>query len=307
VRQFFGLYRGTVVLSEDPEGRNRVKVRVPGVYGTGVADDDLPWAMVLDRALGQNTGEHPIPHVGVSVAVEFIQGHPDEPVVVGQWLTVGNQRNTSRRSYVLGDLLSVVEGEVISFSVGSTRVEAQGDLTEVAQGRSTRSARSVEDRSTGPRMVVVEGRETKSVEGDSEAVYGGAREVRMEGGLSTGVVGDVSVGVAGRLDVLLVTALSSFVRSFGGSLSLQFGTPAGPLFQVSVGPDGVDLGAVAVPRSGVATQFSLAGPLTALDTVLAAIPPSPPEPLATAVLVALRVWIASMQSVSSYSVVTRST
>lgn len=107
----YGLFYGYVESTDDPEIRQRVKVRVfPFHYyptnsekssakkkavhgspknpatsdGKNIPTDALPWAQVLSSHGGRpNEGEFQVPKVGSQVIVQFIQGDLDQPVVLG--------------------------------------------------------------------------------------------------------------------------------------------------------------------------------------------------------------------------------
>ena len=73
-----GLYRGTVVDSQDPSASGRVKVLVPEL-GTNTA-----WALVCVPFGGQQAG---IVGAGTPVIVGFERGDPSRPVVLGRVAT----------------------------------------------------------------------------------------------------------------------------------------------------------------------------------------------------------------------------
>jgi uncharacterized protein involved in type VI secretion and phage assembly len=81
-RQFFGKYKGTVEINEDPEFRARLIVTVPDVYGLIPS----PWAepcMPLAGPTGVQMGSYFVPPPGTPVWVEFEKGDPDHPIWVG--------------------------------------------------------------------------------------------------------------------------------------------------------------------------------------------------------------------------------
>lgn len=88
MEKLLGTYAGTVEKVTDPERLGRVKVRVPHVYGgvmepdglTGIATDDLPWALPAGLPAGHNHGISWLPDVGDHVWVRFLDGEPEKPL-----------------------------------------------------------------------------------------------------------------------------------------------------------------------------------------------------------------------------------
>ena len=73
ITQYFGLYRGTVVDTEDPDNRKRLKVRIPAVFG-----EETTWSLpCIPPGLKQ------MPKVGDAVWVAFEAGDPSYPVWMG--------------------------------------------------------------------------------------------------------------------------------------------------------------------------------------------------------------------------------
>ena len=79
--QYFGKYRGTVLLNADPENRGRLIVIVPDVLNI------LPssWALPCFPFTGMQSGFFVVPEIGSGVWVEFEQGDPDYPIWSGGW------------------------------------------------------------------------------------------------------------------------------------------------------------------------------------------------------------------------------
>jgi uncharacterized protein involved in type VI secretion and phage assembly len=72
--RFHGLYRGTVTDNQDPLQTGRIRVQVPEVTG----EADSQWA-----TLCVPFGIVSIPPVGAGVLIQFEQGDPDRPFVMG--------------------------------------------------------------------------------------------------------------------------------------------------------------------------------------------------------------------------------
>ncbi len=73
-----GVFRGIVTNVTDPEGRSRIKLRVPSMMGMA----ETPWALPMVPISDPNR----LPKVDDRVWVMFEHGHPDYPVWVGTWL-----------------------------------------------------------------------------------------------------------------------------------------------------------------------------------------------------------------------------
>lgn len=79
VHRLPGVYRAKVITTDDPEGRLRVKVRVPSVF------DDKPteWAWPV-RPIGTAPADTlTLPSPGDGVWVMFEGGDPEFPVWIG--------------------------------------------------------------------------------------------------------------------------------------------------------------------------------------------------------------------------------
>ena len=80
-----------VVSVKDPDDRNRVEIRLLTMDGVPGQDGPL-WARVAVPVAGQNRGTFFIPSVGDEVLVQFINGDPRFPVVIG---SMWNGENTA--------------------------------------------------------------------------------------------------------------------------------------------------------------------------------------------------------------------
>lgn len=71
-----------VVSLDDPEGRNRVQLRL--LAFDAVAQQDSPlWARVVSPFAGADRGLFALPDVDDEVLVVFVQGDPRQPLVIG--------------------------------------------------------------------------------------------------------------------------------------------------------------------------------------------------------------------------------
>lgn len=77
-----GCYLAEVVSVQDPESLGRVQV--VSLHADGVMDQDGPvWARVAVPFAGNNRGAFLLPTVGDEVLINFLQGDPRFPIVVG--------------------------------------------------------------------------------------------------------------------------------------------------------------------------------------------------------------------------------
>jgi len=93
--KFFGVYRGVIVDSEDPEGYGRVRVKVPQVTGESVTD----WAWPI----GGNISQLKYPY-GTFITTSSQSIAQNAATVVSSW-----QEEDTNRSYLDGTKLYVQE------------------------------------------------------------------------------------------------------------------------------------------------------------------------------------------------------
>ena len=75
--KYYGKYRGTIVNTDDPEGRGRVQLRVPQIAGDNVIEI---WADPTHMGAGDDFGDFFTPPVGSNTWVEFEGGDPNIPL-----------------------------------------------------------------------------------------------------------------------------------------------------------------------------------------------------------------------------------
>jgi uncharacterized protein involved in type VI secretion and phage assembly len=75
----FGVCCGVVTNAKDPNGRGRVKVKLPWL----AADNETTWARVTAPMAGANRGVCFVPAVGDEVLIAFEHGRPERPYVLG--------------------------------------------------------------------------------------------------------------------------------------------------------------------------------------------------------------------------------
>jgi hypothetical protein len=102
-RTFFGYYLGEVTNREDPEGRDRIKLRIPGLIEPECPDWAVPLG-VPQAGTAQRGGPSGAPAKGATVAVIFEQGEIDKPgYLTGPWGAPGNVSDAPTGSAIEGD------------------------------------------------------------------------------------------------------------------------------------------------------------------------------------------------------------
>jgi len=77
----FGLHYGIVVQNKDPEGLERIKVRLPWLDGGD--EEQTHWAQLMTPMEGAKFGWYTLPDIEDVVIVMFIGGDFSQPVIVG--------------------------------------------------------------------------------------------------------------------------------------------------------------------------------------------------------------------------------
>lgn len=81
-----GLHVGLVTDLEDPDGQNRIRVKLPSI----MADDEGIWSRVSTLDAGNNRGTFILPEVGDEVIVGFINNDPRHAVILGMMNSAKN-------------------------------------------------------------------------------------------------------------------------------------------------------------------------------------------------------------------------
>ncbi|CAN5466051.1 hypothetical protein BH11MYX1_BH11MYX1_53030 [soil metagenome] len=77
----YGVQYGVVVQNKDPEGLNRIKVKLPWLDSGDV--DQTHWAQLLTPMEGNKFGWLTLPDIDDAVVVMFVAGDSSQPVILG--------------------------------------------------------------------------------------------------------------------------------------------------------------------------------------------------------------------------------
>ncbi len=78
MKNVWGIYRGVVTETKDPEQRGRLKVRVPAVLGTKAL-----WAEPCVSKPDKSATKAKLPKVNAEIWIQFEGGDTDTPVWMG--------------------------------------------------------------------------------------------------------------------------------------------------------------------------------------------------------------------------------
>lgn len=79
--KYFGKYRGSVVVNDDPLKMGRIQAHVPDVLGSATSS----WALPALPLAGPQVATYVIPPIGAGIWVEFEQGDKSFPIWTGCW------------------------------------------------------------------------------------------------------------------------------------------------------------------------------------------------------------------------------
>jgi phage protein D/phage baseplate assembly protein gpV len=198
-----GVAYGIVTNVKDPEGLNRVKVRLPWLHPNEGTEIETDWARVLSPHAGGSRGFETLPHVNDEVAVIFEHGDLHRPLVIGGlWSkrnkgpagtpivnpssgVVERQRLTTRVGHVI-ELVDAAgkEAITITYKDGKTRVniDKEGVAIEAPTGRVLVDAQSkIDVKSKGP--VSVEAAQVTIKATGRLALEGAAVSIKATGSL----------------------------------------------------------------------------------------------------------------------------
>jgi hypothetical protein len=87
---FSGVYFGKVISVDDPDNRNRAKVRVYGVYEEPIKKEDIPWALQATDYVAT---------LGDEVSIRFIDGDVMVPEYIGKTVFSKEQSDSLKQLY----------------------------------------------------------------------------------------------------------------------------------------------------------------------------------------------------------------
>ncbi len=139
--QFFGKYAGTVTDNYDPNGKGRLLVKVPAVFGDG----DV-WATPCVPYAGNNLGFFAMPPKDSHVWIEFEAGDPACPIWSGCFWKEDNQAPVAasplaEKQKILKTesctlLLDDSDGSGgITIEYGQLKIEIKSDGIEITNGQ----------------------------------------------------------------------------------------------------------------------------------------------------------------------------
>ena len=128
----YGKYRGTVAANVDPEGKGRLLVEVPEVYGPGGSN----WALPCLPFGGLGEGWFAVPPIRADVWVEFEKGDINQPIWTGCFYGVASPPGSLFTEKVLKTLtaelklddaggivtITTVSGAEITLMPGSVKI-----------------------------------------------------------------------------------------------------------------------------------------------------------------------------------------
>lgn len=86
-RRIYGVVIGIVSDNKDPEGRHRIRAKLPWIRDTEEVGDDedwiTSWARIATPYAGKKEGLYIHPEEGDEVLIAFQNGHPNYPYVIG--------------------------------------------------------------------------------------------------------------------------------------------------------------------------------------------------------------------------------
>lgn len=92
-------YTGKIIDNNDPEKLGRCKIRVFGVFGEEIPNEDLPWAIPNFNFIGSTLGSFVVPPIDAIVKVEFDSGNLYAPVYTTKVININKLPSDKDEDY----------------------------------------------------------------------------------------------------------------------------------------------------------------------------------------------------------------
>lgn len=121
-------YWGEVVLVDDETKQGKIRIRIAGIFGENIPDENIPWAMPRF----QHKEEYCVPPIGSKVQVRFLHNNIHFPE---WWLQKGKSNTMSDEDYPSGVLLFERDLEEFELDgkVSVRYTESEGLVTELTK------------------------------------------------------------------------------------------------------------------------------------------------------------------------------
>ena len=182
-------FTGKVIDDNDPEKRERIKVRIKGIHDD-ISDEDIPWTAASRNGNQANGGDMgsvgPIPPKGSSVKVTY----PDDSMYFGSYsaASTGEKQQAS-------ELTQGQDTTAKNYPKVAANIDSSGNRTTVDNKRDTVDYEHV----SGTR-ISIDGKGHTAVIVGSKKVGEGAQEKNSKG-FTLHVTGDVNIRVSGNANI----------------------------------------------------------------------------------------------------------
>ncbi len=181
----------------------RVKVHFPWDRLGNKDEKSSCWIRVSQSWAGPGWGAMSIPRVGHEVIVDFVEGDPDRPIIVGRVY-----HGTNKPPYTLPDDMTKSTWKSCTSTGGDgyneIRFEDKKDKEELfihAQKDWTISVEHDKTETVGKdEKVTIDGNADRSVSGDQSEAISGDRNITVDGDHAESISGDMSIAVDGDKD-----------------------------------------------------------------------------------------------------------
>jgi type VI secretion system secreted protein VgrG len=290
----------------------RVKVQFHWDRDGGYNADSACWVRVATMWAGKQWGIIHIPRIGQEVIVDFLEGHPDLPIVVGSvyntdqmppYKLPDHKTMSGIRTHTAEKVAGRYNANEIRFedAIGKEQIfinaERDMDLNvehdcreHIANNRDIVIDKDLKEQIKGDRHVIVEGIHKEKIKGDAHYTVDGSqmtavtktRHIHAKADQNESIGGNLSVNVSGSTDM---KAGQKYAHEAGMEIHLKGGmkvvieaglqlTLKGAGGFVDIGPAGVTIQGtlVNINSGGAAGSGSGASPASATD------PTEPEEP-----------------------------